>query len=372
MGALSRFCKDLSVGAALAILAGCTGAASGSAGPTVSQAVRRDGAPLESLDRYAELTARGLPSSFDKRLPIGTSPVHGFVTPGLMTPGGATAFVSDYDNNVVYILNKAGTITATLAGFQNPYGMATDKGGDLYVVNQGASNVLEFAPPYTGAPIATFSDPGEIAIDVAVDNDGNVAVTNTETTAAGAGDVVFYSNGSKNPTGKAMGNTFTSPRFCAFDKNGDLVLDDVDIFNTKAVNVGAILRGNLTNPNGKIITLTTSNAIVYPGGVQVTPSGNVAVDDQSASPPSIYTYEAPTSRNLGSPISTTVLSGTDSPVTFAFSAEGTLVFTVDAALSTADLFHYPAGGSPIEEAGFPPFATPLGVAVVPTEQFTIR
>ncbi len=359
----------LSGSAALAILAGCSGGSTGTTSSTLPQTTGRNGAATQAVSRHTLPSASGLPASFAQLVHMGSP--RGFITPALKAPGGAMGFISDYNNSVVYVLNTAGQVTATLTGFASPDGMATDKSGNLYVTNQGTNSVLVLAPPYTSVT-KTLSDPGEIPIGVAVDPSGNVAVTNIFTTSSGAGNVVFYAAGSTTPTGMASSPTFTSPRFCAFDKRGDLALDDDDIYNTGAVNVGAVLHGNVNNMSGKIITLTTSNTIAFPGGVQVSTSGKLAVGDQSSSPPSVYTYNPPTGTNLGSPVSTTPLTGTVDPVNFAFAPGSTLLLEADAGANNAGLYSYPAGGSPVKTITIAGSSLPIGAAIVPTEQFTLR
>ncbi len=359
--------------AALAVTAGCAADASY---PAARPAVTQDARFTLSIPagvRHRVTVPNVLPPRVQPLLWGGRSPIRrSAVWQRSRTPSGGAAFVSDYNNNAVYVLNASGTVTATLTGFTNPEGLATDSAGDLYVANTGAQNVVELAPPYTGPPLATFNDSGEYPGDVAVDANGNLAVTNLETTAGAAGNIVFYRAGSTSPTGSASSPTFTSPRFCAFDKYGDLALDDNDQFNTGAVNIGGVVGG--INGNGTIVTLTTNNSITFPGGVQVSSSGQLAVLDQigDGSGPAIYTYNAPTTLNLGSPASTTLLANDDDPAGFAFLPGSTLVLTVDAVFDSVLLYDYPAGGSPIKTEGGAPGGAPIGVAIDPTEQFTLR
>jgi hypothetical protein len=80
---------------------------------------------------------------------------------------------------VVDTTTHAAVITAPTSGFpstvigtipvqlQGAYRLAFDSKGDLFVTQQGPGNVLVFAPPYTGSPIATVpvTAPESIAID---------------------------------------------------------------------------------------------------------------------------------------------------------------------------------------------------------------
>ncbi len=83
----------------------------------------------------------------------------------------------------------------------------------------------------------------------------------------------------------------------------------------------------------------------------------------------IDTYKA-AGRNLGNPIYTTPLP--NGLVTFAFTPGSKLLLGADPATSSVGLYEYPAGGGPVKSATLPHGALPIGVAIVPTEQFTLR
>lgn len=320
-------------GAGLAVLAGCSGSGLGTTAPATF---------------------------------AGSAPVRGFTTPGLMQSGGATAFVSDYYNSVVYVLNQRAAVTATLTGFVHPASMATDKNGNLYVVNYGATNeILELAPPYTSVT-KTFSDPDGFALDVAVDGSGDVAVTNRDGSQHyEIGNVIFYAAGSTTPTGMASSASFPKPYFGAFDKRGTFFFDDRVGGGT---NIGAIRHSQINNMNASIVPLTTSNHIVFPGSVHVSSAGDLAIGDRmSVDGPVIYTYAMPTHGSLGSPLSTTPLSG--SSADFAFASRSHVVLTDNGGGNIVYLFGYPSGGSPLKSVTMSGNAA--GEAVLPGGKFTL-
>ncbi|HEY2474648.1 MAG TPA: hypothetical protein VGI19_07570 [Candidatus Cybelea sp.] len=318
------------------------------------------------LALFAGCSGSGLgttaPASF-----AGSTPVKGFTTPSLVQTGGATAFISDYYNSVVYVLNERAAVTATLTGFMHPGSMATDKNGNLYVVNHGASNeILELAPPYTSVT-KTYSDPDGFALDVAVDGSGDVAVTNRDGTQHyGIGNVIFYSAGSTTPTGMASSTGFPKPYFGAFDKRGTFFFDDRVGGGT---NIGAVRHGEIKNMNAPIVPLTMANPIVFPGSVHVSTAGDLAIGDpMSAGGPVIYTYAMPTDGNLGSPISTTPLPG--SSADFAFASRSHLVLTNNGGGDIVYLFRYPSGGAPLKNVTMPGNAA--GEAVLPNGRFILH
>jgi sugar lactone lactonase YvrE len=72
-----------------------------------------------------------------------------------------------------------GTPTATISNsVWYPWGLALDSSGDLFVANNPGNTVTEYAPPYTGAPTATISMPGGgyRAAGLAVDSSGKLWV----------------------------------------------------------------------------------------------------------------------------------------------------------------------------------------------------
>ncbi len=288
------------------------------------------------------------------------SSVKGFVSPELDAPGGANLFISDYTDGVVDIYNIAGMLTATLTGFAQPRGLAVDKSGNLYVADTDNFRVLVYAPPYNGRP-TTLQDPNQFLANVAVDGNGNVAVTNLATTSAGPGSVSFYAKGTTRPT-----NIVSSPPtigevfFGAFDAKGNLYIDGLD---SAGHTTFGIVAGGI---KGAAITpLTTSNTFSFPGGVAVTTQGLIAIDDQVGR--TIYTYNPPNAktRSLGSPVFTTTLAGANDPVTFAFTENNRFAVTADAGNGTAALYRFPAGGSLINRLNFS--YQPMGVAINPPE-----
>lgn len=292
----------------------------------------------------------------------GSTPVKGFTTPSLRQPGGATAFISDYYNSVVYVLNQRAAVTATLTGFTAPGSMTTDKNGNLYVVNHGASNdILELAPPYTSVT-KTYSDPDGFAFDVAVDGSGDVAVTNRDGLQRyGIGNVIFYAAGTTTPTGMASSASFPKPYFGAFDKHGTFFFDDLV---KGATNVGAIGHDEIGNMSASITSLTTANQIGFPESVHVNTAGDLAIGGASV----IYTYAMPTHGNLGSPISTTQLNG--SSADFAFANRSHLVLTGNGGGNIVSLFQYPSGGAPLKSVTMPGNAA--GEAVLPNGRFILH
>ena len=286
-------------------------------------------------------------------VPFAPSPVHAFVDVKGIKETATKIFVSDAANDVVNIYNTKGKQLAQLTGFSEPQGLTTDAKGNLYVANTGDSNILIYAPPYTKKP-KTLTDAGQYPVDVAVlDNGATIAVTNIISTSDGPGSVTFYS---KYKQGKTISNSnWGRVYFEGYDADGNLYFDGESTG-------GAVLVGEIAKGKKAITTLTTSNSIEFPGGVQVNTKGEIAIDDQEGF--AVYTYNAPKKGSLGKPVKTTDLTGSADPVSYTFISTDKDLWTADASDAAANEFAYPKGGSAVSSIPVSG-GEPIGVAIVP-------
>jgi len=269
----------------------------------------------------------------------------------------AAIIVSDAGTNDVYVYSTAGKLTATITGFNEPQGLGGDALGDLYVANTGNSDVLVYPNTYKKIK-ATLTDPGQSPVGVDVTPTGVVGVTNIITTAGGPGSVSFYAKGKTTPCVTVANANWGRVYFGAFDDAGNFYIDGET--PSGAVIVG-VVKGECKAK--AITTLTTANTITFPGGVHVSPTDKIAIDDQSGA--AIYTYNPPVKNALGTPVSTTPITGASDPVTFAFTKTAADVWTADAGLAESLEYKYPAGGSPVKT--ITGFTQPIGVVVTPLE-----
>ncbi len=364
----SRLEYVLSGIAALVILAGCSGGGAGA--PAASSAFSQQSVGVQSMSvgqqvsQSSSVLRPGVPELHSNL------PATAFVSNEINAKGGASIIVSDATDNVVDIFNVAGRQTAQLTGFSQPQGLALDTAGDLYVADTGNSRIQVYTAGFKGTP-TTINDPGESPASVTIDSKGNLGVTNILTTSGGPGSVSFFNKGGTLLTTLSNAN-FAKIIFDAFDDKGDLYIDGTNAS-------GAFVAGEVVGGvSGKAITiLATGNAIGYPGGIAISSTGKIALDDQENL--TIFTYNAPVKGSLGMPIATTPLTGAGDPISFAFTRTNKHIWVADAArglsapsvsgepnkvlVSSADKYRYSKGGATSKDIFFKHGAQPDGIVL---------
>jgi hypothetical protein len=340
----------LSASAALAMLAGC------SSGPSqISPSIR------PQVAQNGHINNSGLPPS--------TAIVsgHRVTSRSFMGPDAAAkplVFVSDLDQGVVNIYLQSGKnkMVGQITNLDAPQGIATDTARNLYIVEVNNLDVSVYAPPYTNGAKLTLTDPGYIPVDVAVSRHGVVGVANQcSYPSCGPGSVTLYAKNSTTACATVIDATnFTQVRYGAFDAAGDLFIEGNN--SSARIVVGEITGGCKAK---KMRLLTTTNTLSWGGGVEIDKANRIALldYDSSASAFAIFTYNQPQKGSLGSSVSTTTLTGSQSPEGFAFQASGANLYTVDTGIPGSNEYSYPAGGSP--EKTISGFQFPYGVAVTP-------
>jgi len=351
----------LGASATLAMLAGCSGgslpAAFSPGGP---------GAGGQSVHRQIAFTGRTDNSLLAPTIArVSHAPV---ATASFMDPraaGKSLIFVSDAADGVIDIYPQAGKsqkMVGQITGLTQPQGITTDKKGDLYVANTNSSNVLVYAPPYTGAPKMTISDAHEFPADVAVSSAGVVAITNicnAPKCQADTGNVVLYAKGSTKSCATVSDSAFNFTRvmFAEFDSKGELYIDGLNggYQTSFGLVTGGCSATSITNV-GYIYTVS------FPGGIQIDKAGNIAFCDQVNLV--VDTFAPPVNGNFGLPVSTTPLTGSIAPLGIAILASDTNLYAADSGGSGfAEEYKYTAGGA--AENTIAVGGQPIGIAVTP-------
>lgn len=257
-------------------------------------------------------------------------------------------YVSDDDRNDVYVysypkLKPEGTLT----GFDSPFGECADQRGNVFIANDDASQILEYAHGGT-SPIATLNDPGYYPRGCSIDpTTGNLAVANIASLSLGQGNIAIYKDAKGKPSAYYADSTVYSIYSCGYDNTGNLFID--------GENDGSSSFEFAELPSGakKFTNISLNQAIGVAGGVQWD-GKYVAVGDQ-------YTdiYQFSIHGKTGTKVGTTPLNGASRDSEFWI--QGSHVIVPDSEKLDVGLWDYPAGGS--AEKRIKGFKYPIGATV---------
>lgn len=263
-----------------------------------------------------------------------------------------TLFISDSGTNEVQIYDfPSNTYIGELSPppsnvFAEPQGLCSDNKGDVFVTNTGTESIYVFS--HDGTPLRILNDFGWYPVACSFDRStGNLAVSNIETTADGAGSIAIYTHASGYPSivsGPGVQRFF----FMAYaGKTGVLYFDG------ESASYSTVF-GSFKN--GKVKLIKISGATVqFPGTVAwsaQTQSINIGDQDNSV----LYQI-SPTGIITGS----TLLSGASDIVQGTI--KGPRFIGTDAGDADVKIFGYPAGGNP--QATLTGLSQPIGSAVSP-------
>ena len=232
------------------------------------------------------------------------------------TSGSLAATASIYGTGIGPQVTYSPGITQKLgSGFKDPFDVAVDGSGNVYVADTYNSVVKEImavggsipASPTIRTLGSGFSFPG----GVAVDGSGNVYVANTSNKTVkeieAVGGVI-----PANPTIRTLGSGFSEPRSVVVDGSGNVFVTDTENDTVNEIEaVGGVIPASPT-------ILTLGSGFNEPAGIAVDGSGNVYVADIDNN--AVKEIEAvggaipanPTIRTLGSGFSWPVCVGVDS------------------------------------------------------------
>jgi NHL repeat len=262
-------------------------------------------------------------------------------------------YVSDPGTNDVDVYSyPKGKLVGTLTGFNEPWGLCSDRAGNVFVADVWNYRVVEYAHGGTD-PIQIIARKRGHPISCSVDPQSNhLAVvyyflhnphrrTEVAIYAAETGVPKLYG-------GSKIANGFNA---CAYDNRGNLFVDGLFGYVSSVVGLAEL-------PNGAkhLVEIDLPNHIGHLSGIQW--AGNhLAMGDQSLSgsyPAMIYQYNIDGTR--ATQVGTTQLFGTTGLQQFW--ADGA---RVSAPSGSVRLYHYPAGGMPVKTLGG--FTNPFGITL---------
>jgi sugar lactone lactonase YvrE len=219
----------------------------------------------------------------------------------LAVDASGNIYVADTYNNIIRKITAAGLVSTiagtsgipgssdgqgTAAGFNNPYGIAVDVAGTIYVADANNNKIRKITP---GGLVSTmagsntagsadgqgnaagFNQPSGIGVDVS----GNVYVADTwnyeirKISPSGLVSTLAGSTKSGNSDGQGVNAQFNNPTGIAVDASGTVYVAD---------NYNSAIRE--ISPNGFVSTLGNASNIFYlPFGVAVDAFGYIYVAD---------------------------------------------------------------------------------------------
>jgi hypothetical protein len=248
---------------------------------------------------------------------------------------------------------QAGQFVGRLTGFNGPQGECVDKAQNVWITDEFASQVVEYAHGGT-SPIATLNDAAYFPDDCAVDPiSGDLAVANN-TGPNNAGDVAVYRKAKGSPTLYSDGRQMYDVYYCAYDGSGNLFVDGAQ-FPTQwpwgQFQYAELPKGSASFKN---LTFTPPQSIAWQGGVHWD-GKRIAVGNLLHG--EIY-------RTAGAKIVETIrVKGARGAFDFFVDGKRVLI-GADSAKAAVGAWSYPAGGRADDVIALPDRRDPVATAVV--------
>ena len=256
-------------------------------------------------------------------------------------------YVSDENTNDVYVYSYPGLrLEGTLTGFNAPFGECVDAHGNVFIADDDASQILEYAHGGT-SPIATLNDPGFYPRGCSVDpTTGNLAVVNIVSTSLKQGNIAIYKGAKGTPkyySDVKVYNVYS----CGYDNLGNLFIDGENQASS------SFAFAELPKAAKSIKNVRLNQSIAVAGGVQWD-GKYVAVGDQGGD-----IYQFTVTGKKGTKTGTTILGGVGRNSEFWI--QGSNIIVPDSYKRHVAIWDYPAGGP--AERRVKGFSDPIGATV---------
>ena len=258
----------------------------------------------------------------------------------------ALLYVSDPGDDAVYVYSyPKGKLVGKLTDFDEPWGMCTDRAGNVYVADVWNYRLVEYAHGGT-TPIGTLSDDDGHPMNCAVDpTTGDLAATyyflNDPKRKT---ELLVYPRATGTPQ-KYKGSKIDGGLWaCTFDTGGDLFVDG--IYGTMSDTVGL---AELRNHAKKLIDIQIGAPIRYLSGVQWA-GQYLAMADQRQGPSTPATiYQLAIAGTNAAEVGASQLEGVDGLEQFW--VQGGKVVAPSGNTKSVLFYGYPQGGPSLRHIG---------------------
>ncbi len=204
----------------------------------------------------------------------------GFQNPwGVAVDSSGNIYVSDHTANEIYKLaptNGYYVQSTYYSGVNQPAGMAIDSNNNLYVADRGNSRILELTSSggkVTGQPIVTGL---EAPSDVAVDSAGNLYI------AGSAGLLYVRAVGGGTYTGYLLATNFGNPTGVALDASGAIYVSDIDtqflVKQTLTANFGSVEIGATSSAQTLVFVFDSAATLNASAPAEMLTMGGAGLD----------------------------------------------------------------------------------------------
>ena len=235
---------------------------------------------------------------------------------GIATDGTGNLYVTDTGTDLVLKIANLGSVTANVtrmlgggatdyssclnSKLYDPYGIAIDNSGFLYVAEHGKSLIryadctLDMSAEYgsTGAGL-TLSSPGGVALrntDLYVSDSGNHKIRKITKTGVGSGTTTTVAGTSNGYVNGLVGNSaFSQPTGIAVSSGGDIFVADTNNCSIRLITSGGVVSTfagsgpNVANTGpiscGSSDGTSTAAQFDHPTGIAVDANNNLYVAD---------------------------------------------------------------------------------------------
>ncbi|MBV9720177.1 MAG: hypothetical protein JOZ77_12730 [Candidatus Eremiobacteraeota bacterium] len=269
-------------------------------------------------------------------------------------------YISDGGAHTAHIYSyPQGRKLGTLTNLGQPAGVCDDAAGNVWIVNSGTSEVLEYAHGGT-KPVATHIIQGAGDLyGCAVDpSSGNLAVTDLGNPHGGGGVWIFA--GAVGRPKEYQNRFLPFVYFCAYDTAGNLYFDGID--------AGKFKLARLPSGGSVFQTIKLNKRVGFPGGLQWAGTNLALGDQRYGGADASAVYQVSISGSSGQVVGTTQLTGSCDVLQFHIA--GGILVAPDACKNDVKFYAYPAGGAPtriISHLEYPVAAT-LSVVQGDTEK----